>query len=89
MSDTTFHLPQQSVIIVHCPAYLEPTRMHSFLFVDGICVRNTANLMYDGKDIVCCRCAMSSIMRFEDGSEPKPNIGHSANGYPRFLEIIL
>jgi len=69
---------------------MNPTRMVAFVFDDeNICIAVTTGTTYDyiGRDYDHAVGAMYSVLRYEDGSEPQPNMGHSANGYPHLLTL--
>lgn len=76
---------QQSVLVVW-----EPSRLLAFTFDEhNICVAVPTGTTeaYLGKSMEYVYLAMCSVMRYEDGTEPQPNTGHSANGYPDFILI--
>jgi len=73
------------VLVVH-----NPERAVGFVFDDNeICIGVTTGTTdrYLGKDLNYIKGAMYSVLRFEDGTEPQPNTGHSANGYPA-MDIV-
>lgn len=69
---------------------INPEEALAFVFdIDGRCVAvpHGTTDSYLGQDMSYVRCAMASIMRYENGTEPQPNKGRSANGYPYIIEI--
>lgn len=69
---------------------INPERALAFvldMFGNCIVVPPGTSTEYLGRDADYIRGAMYSTMRFEDGTEPQPNDGHSANGYPYIIEI--
>lgn len=69
---------------------ITPERALAFTFdADGRCcvVPPGTTREYLGQSVDDVWLAMSSVLRYEDGTEPQPNTGHSANGYPQITVV--